>query len=151
MGERGRFGPRRVALVALGGLALAGCAAAVDTDVKDGGYADGTYTGRSEADDDGGYGQVTLTIRSNNITAATFVLYEKGGQVKGKDYGMTNGKVVDIPTYSRAQAGIAAAPKYAAELVDTDNLADVDAIAGASLSYKQFQEAVTDALRGGPH
>ncbi len=147
----GRRESRGLALAALGGLVLAGCAGAVDTDVKDGGYADGTYSGRSQADDDGGYGEVTLTIKGDDITAATFTLRLKDGSEKGKDYGMTNGKVVDIPTYRRAQAGIAAAPEFAAQLVETDDLGSVDAITGASLSYRQFQEAVTDALRNGPH
>lgn len=140
---------RGAALAVLGGVLLTGCAA-VDTDVRDGGYADGTYTGKSQPDDDGGYGQVSLTVKGNDITAVTFALLEKDGHPKDADYGKTNGKVVDIPTYRKAQAGIAAAPKYAAQLVETDDLARVDAITGASLSYQQFQEAVTDALRNGP-
>ncbi|MFT4109882.1 FMN-binding protein [Propionicimonas sp.] len=130
-----------------GGLVLTGCSTALDLDVRDGGYADGTFTGRSQADDDGGYGEISLTIRNDDITAATFTLHLEDGSVKDAEYGKTNGKVVDSSTYRRAQAGIAAAPSYAADLVETDDPADVDAVTGASLSYSQFQEAVEDALR----
>ncbi len=142
---------RAAALAALGSVLLTGCVTAVDTNVRDGGHSDGTYAGRSEPDDDGSYGQVDLVIEGNDITAVTFTLRREDGSEKGEDYGMTNGKVVDVPTYEKAQAGIAAAPKYAAELVTSDDLDAVDAITGASLSYRQFQEAVTDALRSGPH
>jgi major membrane immunogen (membrane-anchored lipoprotein) len=144
-----RHARRGAALAALGSVLLTGCAS-VDTDIRDGGYADGTYTGKSQPDDDGSYGQVSLTIAGNDVTAVTFTLRLKDGSEKGEDYGKTNGKVVDIPTYRKAQAGIAAAPKYAAQLVETDDLSGVDAITGASLSYRQFTQAVTDALRNGP-
>lgn len=142
---------RGAALAALGSVLLTGCVAAVDTDVRDGGYPDGTYAGRSQPDDDGGYGQVSLVIAGDDITAVTLTLRSKDGSEKGADYGKTNGQVVDLPTYRKAQAGIAAAPRYAAQLVETDDLAEVDAVTGASLSYRQFQEAVTDALRTGPN
>jgi major membrane immunogen (membrane-anchored lipoprotein) len=138
---------RGVALAALGGLALTGCSQPIDTDVRHGGYADGTYSGRSHPDDDGGYAEVSLTIAGNDVTAATFVLRQADGTAKDADYGKTNGEVISPETYRRAQTGIAAAPEYAAALVEADSLDDVHAITGASLSHQQFVDAVKDALR----
>lgn len=127
---------------------LTGCSAFTppDTNVADGGFVDGTFSGRSEADDDGSYGEVTLTIAGNDITDVTFVLREADGTAKDETYGMTNGQIVNEESYRRAQAGIAAAPEYAAALTEADDLAAVDAVTGASLSYQQFVAAVEDAL-----
>ena len=136
-----------IAAVTLGGFMTA-CAHPVDTDVTAGGFTDGTYTGRSQADDNGEYGAIKLTIGGgDDITAATFQLYEKSGHVKDSEYGKVNGQIMDVNAYHRAQEGIVAAPKYAAQLVSTDDLAKVDVISGATLSYQQFEEAVQDALR----
>ena len=145
-----RYMPQSAALVAaltLAGLMTA-CSHPVDTDVAAGGFTDGTYTGRSQADDNGEYGEIKLTIGGgDDITAATFQLYEKSGHVKDTEYGKVNGQIMDVNAYHRAQEGIVAAPKYAAQLVSTDDLAKVDVISGATLSYQQFEEAVQDALR----
>lgn len=137
---------RRVAAVVAGGLALAGCAAEVDTNVADGGFADGSYTGASAPDDQGSYGRVELTITGNDVTAAEFVLVQSDGTLKGEDYGKTNGEVISKEVYAKAQAGIAAAPVYAARFVETDDLAAVDVVTGASLTHVQFLEAIANAL-----
>lgn len=140
-------GSRQLAAVLLGGLALAGCATEVaDLNVAEGGFADGTYTGVSAPDDQGAYGEVSVTIAGNDVTAAEFVLKEADGSVKGSDYGKTNGEIISEEVYAKAQAGIAAAPAYAAQLVETDDAGAVDVVTGASLSHGQFLEAVADAL-----
>ncbi len=146
--------PRRVLLtggqaaaVLLTGLALSGCAGEpADVDVADGGFADGTYAGVSSPDDEGGYGDVRLTIAGDDITDVEFALKQADGTAKRADYGKTNGEIVNEEIYARAQAGIAAAPSYAARLVETDDLGQVDVITGASLTHDQFVEAVSDAL-----
>lgn len=136
----------RAAAVLLTGLALAGCSEPVATDVADGGFADGSYTGLSAPDDTGAFGEISITIAGSDITAAEFLLKEADGALKDADYGKTNGEIINEEVYARAQAGIAAAPVYAARLVETDDLAEVDLVTGASLSHAQFVEAVTDAL-----
>ncbi|MDQ7992474.1 MAG: FMN-binding protein [Propionicimonas sp.] len=137
----------RAAAVLAGGLALAGCAAEVaDLNVADGGFADGSYSGVSAPDDQGGYGEVEVTIAGDDVTAVEFVLRQADGTTKGEDYGKTNGQVISEEVYARAQAGIAAAPVYAARFVETDDLDAVDVVTGASLTHGQFLEAVADAL-----
>lgn len=146
-GPAHRPGSRRILLALLSGIALAGCSGeAVDVNVGDGGFTDGTFTGRSSADDKGAWGEVTLTIAGNDVTAVTFVLRQSDGTAQDENYGKVNGKIINEETYRKAQAAVAAAPQYAARLEETDDLDAVDAITGASLSHRQFVEAVTDAL-----
>ncbi len=138
---------QRVAAVVAGGLALAGCAEpAADVNVGDAGFREGTFTGRSAADDQGTVGEVSITIAGDAITEAAFSILDADGSVKGEDYGKTNGEIVDEETYRLAQQGIAAADDYAAKLVETDDLGGVDAISGATLTHRQFVGAVEDAL-----
>lgn len=140
-----------VVLALAGGVVLSGCgsrpAQSQGVDVAAGGFKDGTYSGRSQTQDDGGYGEVSLTISGKDITAASFVLHNPDGSVRDQSYGTVNGQIVDKHTYDQAQAGVAAAPQYAATLVQTDDLGKVDAITGATLTHQQFVEAVTDAVK----
>lgn len=138
---------RRLLALLLGGLAVTGCAdAPVDLNVADGGFTDGTFNGRSAADDQGATGEATITIKGDDVTSVDFRIRDSNGSVRGVDYGKTNGEIVSQETYRRAQVGARAGDDYAASLVETDDLNAVDAIAGASLTYRLFTGAVEDAL-----
>ncbi len=142
--------PRRAIALLLGGLAITGCAdAPADLNVADGGFTDGSFAGRSAADDQGASGEVTVAIKGNDVTSVDFRIRDADGTVRGADYGKTNGKIVDQATYKKAQFGMAAGDDYAATLVETDDLDQVDAITGASLTYRHFVGAVEDALAKG--
>ena len=71
--------------------ALAGCGGSKT-------YKDGTYTGKSavfSGDEEGngnGYGEVTITIKDNAITACAFKTYEENGTLKDENYGMADGE-----------------------------------------------------------
>jgi major membrane immunogen (membrane-anchored lipoprotein) len=117
-------------------------------------YADGTYTGQSsvyESDEDegngNGYGVVTLTIENNQIVACTYLTYEPDGTLKDEDYGLQDGAVANRDYYNKAQKAIAACDVYAEDLVETNDLKKVDAVSGATINYKNFEEAVKDALK----
>ncbi|MDR2193609.1 MAG: FMN-binding protein, partial [Treponema sp.] len=56
-------------------------------------YRDGTYTGRSGADDTGAWGEVTLSIAAGKISACEFVTWQKDGTVKDENYGKVNGEI----------------------------------------------------------
>lgn len=111
-------------------------------------YKDGTYEGRSsdfEADESGngaGYGEVTIEIKDNKIVSCSFALYELDGKVKDETYG------ADLSQENRrkAQKAVQSAEKYASMLVSEGSLEGVDAISGATISHKEFLEAVNDAL-----
>jgi major membrane immunogen (membrane-anchored lipoprotein) len=110
------------------------------------GYNDGTYTGRSGPDDDGAFGEVSLTITEGKITGCVFVTRQKDGSVKDEDYGKINGEISNQPYYEKAQLAVAAMSKYAGDLRRTGSLDGVEAVSGATISYNQFSEAVEEAL-----
>ena len=117
-------------------------------------YADGTYQGRSadyvseEGDEAGnGYGIVNLTISGGQITACEYKTYELDGTLKGEDYGKENGEIKNKDFFNKAQKARAACDNYAQQLVAKQNVKDVDAVSGATVNYREFQEAVDDALK----
>lgn len=136
---------RQLALAAVVGLAaLTGCGQAL----RAADYPDGDYRGSSSADDSGAVGTVEFTIGNGTVTAASFVVRDADGTVHDENYGLSKatGKPVDAAFYQRAQAAIAAEKQYVAEFREVGDADEVDVIAGASLSHKQFLEAVADAL-----
>ena len=74
--------------------------------------------------------------------------YEKNGNLKGPEYGKVDGVIKNVGLYKIAQASILRAAEYGQKLIETQNIDDVDVIAGASISYKLFKDAVENALQG---
>jgi major membrane immunogen (membrane-anchored lipoprotein) len=109
-------------------------------------YADGTYTGRSGPDDDGAFGEATITIAGGKITGCVFVTRQKDGSVKDDNYGKINGEISNQSYYEKAQLAVEAMKKYAADLGRAGNLDGVEAVSGATIAYNQFNEAVEEAL-----
>lgn len=108
---------------------------------------DGTYEGISTKDERGAYGEISVTIHDNKITACTYRTRQKDGTIKDENYGKLSGKTNNEEFYKKAQTAVAAMSVYAKELVNTGAPELVDSITGASLSYGQFQEAANDALQ----
>ena len=104
---------------------------------------DGIYIVESSRDAELGNGTLTLTIRDKKITATEFTGCDVFGKVKDADYGSLAGR--DSDDYRKAQAAVAALKIYPAQLVATQDLGAVDAIAGATVSYNQFVETVKRA------
>jgi major membrane immunogen (membrane-anchored lipoprotein) len=121
-------------------LALSGCGKP--------GYQDGTYTGKSGPDDDGAYGEVTITVAGDRITACEFVTWQRDGSIKDADYGKINGEISNQSYYDKAQLAVRAMEKYAGDLGRAGNLEGVEAVSGATIAYDQFREAVGEALEG---
>jgi major membrane immunogen (membrane-anchored lipoprotein) len=109
-------------------------------------YHDGTYSGRSGADETGAWGEVTVTIREGRITGCAYVTYQKDGTIKGEDYGKVNGEISNRAYYDKAQLAVRAMQTYAEELSAKQKLKAVDAISGATIAFTQFNEAVLMAL-----
>ncbi|MDR1251936.1 MAG: FMN-binding protein [Treponema sp.] len=110
------------------------------------GYKDGTYSGRSGPDDDGAFGEVTLTIADGKITGCGFVTWQKDGSIKDENYGKINGEIANRSYYEKAQLAVTAMEKYALDLSTTGSLNDVEAVTGATIAYNQFREAAEEAL-----
>ena len=113
---------------------------------------DGTYVEKASTDGasgegaDGSYAQLTLTIKNHKIAAAKYEGYLKDGKLKDKEYGKTNGKAENKVFYNKAQLAVNANHTFAENLVKTQNMNKVDAISGATYSYKAFFEAGQHAL-----
>jgi major membrane immunogen (membrane-anchored lipoprotein) len=110
-------------------------------------YADGSYVGQSGKDDRGAYGEVTLTIKDGKVATCDCLTWQKDGSVKDEDYGKVNGKIENEEMYAKAQLAVDAMQKYADQFEEVKDIEGVDAISGATISYDQFVEAVTKALK----
>ncbi|MDR1291932.1 MAG: FMN-binding protein [Clostridiales Family XIII bacterium] len=117
-------------------------------DVSAGDYPDGVYTGKSSEDENGAYGEVTITIEDGKVTDCAYVTWQKDGSIKDEDYGKVNGEISNQDYYDKAQLAVEAMSQYASQFAETGDLAKVDAVSGATNSYNQFSEAVADALKG---
>ncbi|MDR1160506.1 MAG: FMN-binding protein, partial [Syntrophomonadaceae bacterium] len=76
-------------------------------------YKDGVFTGKSSEDDSGAYGEVTLTIKSGEITDCEFVTWQKDGSIKDEEYGKVNGVIANQDYYDKAQLAVEAMAQYA--------------------------------------
>lgn len=110
-------------------------------------YAAGTYIGKSSADDRGAYGEATITVTDGKITDCQYVTWQSDGTIKDENYGKVNGAISNADYYQKAQLAVQAMQQYATQLIEVQSPADVDIIAGATISHDQFVEAVETALQ----
>lgn len=112
-------------------------------------YKDGVYKSFANIKDDwGGTAEVEIKIEEGKIVECAFLSYEKNGNLKGPEYGKVDGVIKNMGLYKIAQASVLRAAEYGQKLIETQNIDDVDVIAGASISYKLFKDAVENALQG---
>lgn len=107
---------------------------------------DGTYTAESASDSYMGRGRLTVIIKNHKIVAADFVGLSPDGKEKDETYGMTDGQIKDERKYKIAQNSLKANNSYGAQLLQTQQPGEVDAIAGATVSYDQFMETAQKVL-----
>ena len=107
---------------------------------------DGTYTAESASDSYMGRGRLTVVIKNHKIVAADVVGLSPDGKVKDETYGMTDGQIKDERKYKIAQNSLKANNSYGAQLLQTQQPGEVDAIAGATVSYDQFMETAQKVL-----
>lgn len=111
-------------------------------------YKDGVYKALSNLQDDwGGTAEVEIKIENGKITECTFLSYEKNGNLKDDDYGKVDGVIKNMGLYKIAQDSVLKSAEYGKRLVDTQDVDEVDVIAGASISYTLFKNAVELALK----
>lgn len=115
-------------------------AQAVSVDLT--GAKDGTYAADSSEHAQLGHSHVELTIENGAITKVVHTGFDKDGKVKDENYGADKPEGVR----KKAQNAYKAIGSYASQLESKKDLAKVDAIAGATVSYDQFNEAVAKAV-----
>ena len=107
-------------------------------------FNDGEYQGHYESDDKDNKdsADVTITIQDNKIVNCTAEFKDSKGNIKGDDYGKDAGD----DKYKKAQIAVQGFSTYADKLVEVQDPDQVDAVSGATVSNKEFKEAVWDAL-----
>mgnify|MGYP000983468627 FL=1 len=115
-------------------------AQAVSVDLT--GVKDGTFAADSAKHDQLGYSHVELTIENGAIAKVVHTGFDKDGKQKDENYGADKPEGVR----KKAQNAYKAIGSYASQLESKKDLAKVDAIAGATVSYDQFNEAVAKAV-----
>ena len=106
------------------------------------GAKDGTFSADSAEHPQLGHSHVELTIAGGAITKVVHTGFDKDGKVKDENYGADKPEGVR----KKAQNAYKAIGSYASQLESKKDLAKVDAIAGATVSYDQLNEAVAKAV-----
>ncbi len=102
------------------------------------GLADGVYTGTTDKDERGNYGEAKITISDGKITEAEYVEYTEDGKPKSKENGY------------EYEAVLESFEALANELVEKQNVDEVDDYSGATATTDKFREAVKLALNSKP-
>ena len=117
-------------------LVLALCAGGYFMLTKKAAYKDGVY----EASHNGNFGEtrVKLVIKDNKIINCELVLVDKTGKVKDANY-----------DYKNADEIVQVMKEYPAMLIKAGSVEEfekLDAISGATVTFKEFALAAKDAL-----
>lgn len=105
---------------------------------KDGVY-DGLYVNDGEHKDTM---KVKIEIKDNKILSASMEALDEKGNLKDENYGKDSGE----KNYELAQRAVQAMQKYPEQLVEVQDPEMMDGEAGATVSLKEFKEAVWNAL-----
>jgi major membrane immunogen (membrane-anchored lipoprotein) len=102
------------------------------------GLEDGVYTGRSDEDERGGYGEISITIANEKITEVEYTEYTGDGEVKSAENGYE---------YEEALKAFEELPK---QLVESQDVDEIDDYSGATGTTDKFRTAAKRALSGSP-
>ncbi len=103
---------------------------------------DGVYTSES-AGHRVGHSKIILEVKDQKIAKVTFLCYDKKGNIKDKEYGKKSG---NAEFYQRAQEAVKGMRSYEQQINEKKELEAVDAVSGATISFRQFNEAMELAL-----
>ena len=104
-------------------------------------YKDGVYN--ASVTDSFGELKLTLELKDNKIIKCDLAGYDKEGHIKDENYAKNSGP----KKYELGQIAVNAINKYPAMLIESQNINELDAISGATVSFKQFKDMVNDILK----
>ena len=110
-------------------------------------YKDGTYHGESQVDEWGGKVTTDITIKDGKIVDASLQNLLADGSEKDENYGKAKEGATNPGLYKIAQEAVKNSKEYPKLLIEKGKIEDVEAIAGATVTFKSFKEAVIDALK----
>ncbi len=105
-------------------------------------YNDGEYTGEFLGDANAKT-VVHIVIKDQQITECSMECFDKNGDLKDEHYGESSGET----NFQKAQRAVEGMKQYPEMLVQTQSIEDMDAVSGATVSFKEFSEAVNMALK----
>ncbi len=103
-------------------------------------YKDGSYEGEYSSDKN--TTKVSITLKENQIIDCSAEFLDQKGNPKDENYGKDSGEV----NYEKAQIALQGMTQYSDKLVEAGTLETLEAVSGATVSYKEFKSAVEDAL-----
>ena len=95
-------------------------------------WRDGTYTARTDVDEQGYYGEMELVVRDARIAEVTYDEKDQEGTPKGEDYPYPLGPESE--------------DRFEEMLLETQDPEQVDNITGATQTWERFKETARDAL-----
>lgn len=124
-----------VVLISVFSLALSACGKVS--------YKDGSYEGEYFNEEKGSKTVVSINISDNIITECKATFYDSEGNEKGEDYG----KGLEDSQTEKAQIAVKGMKEYAPKLVEEGSIDKMEAVSGATVSFKEFESAVKEALK----
>ena len=107
------------------------------------GYRDGVYEGEYRNEDGGGGTKVVLKIENNAIVDCQMTATDAEGHVKDEDYGKNDSEA----NYRLCQISVEGMRQYPGKLLEAQDIDKVDAVSGATVTHREFQIAVRQALQ----
>ena len=107
------------------------------------GYRDGVYEGEYCSENGGGGTKVVLKIENNVIVDCQMTATDAEGHVKDESYGKNDSEA----NYRLCQISVAGMRQYPGELLKVQDIDKVDAVSGATVTHREFQIAVRQALQ----
>ena len=107
------------------------------------GYRDGVYEGEYHSENGGGGTKVVLKIENNAIVDCQMTATDAEGHVKDENYGKNDSEA----NYRLCQISVAGMRQYPGELLKVQDIDKVDAVSGATVTHREFQIAVRQALQ----
>lgn len=141
-----RFNMKKTLLLIAAALLLTACGNK-DNSASTDGYKDGTYHGESQVDEWGGKVTTDITVKDGKIVEANLKNLLADGSEKDENYGKAKEGATNQGLYKIAQDAVKNSQEYPKLLIEKGKIEDVEAISGATVTFKSFEEAVNDALK----
>ncbi len=105
-------------------------------------YKDGSYEGESISSSNKHITKVNITLKDGVITECSAEFLDQNEKAKDEHYGEDMGEA----NFVKAQTAVKGMVQYPDKMVEAGKLEMLEAVSGATISYKEFKNAVTDAL-----
>lgn len=106
-------------------------------------YKDGVYEGVYKDESKGDETRAILTVRDHEIAGVELIALDGEGKPKDENYGRGGNEA----SYRRAQLAVEGFRKYPEMFMKTRNVEEMEAVSGATVTFKEFKIALQEALK----